>query len=343
MRYKLLGRSGLRVSELCLGTMTFGENWGWGASKDESRKIFETFVEAGGNFIDTANNYTDGTSEQFVGESIAADRQRFVVATKYSLSTRKEDPNAGGNHRKNMMQSVEASLRRLRTDYIDLYWMHMRDILTPIDEVMRALDDLVHAGKVLYVGISDSPAWVAAQANTLADLRGWSPFMGLQIPYNLLSRDPERDLLPMARAFDLAVLAWAPIAGGQLTGKYTRQSSEPKRYESASQSEQKLATIEAVASIASEIGRSPAQVAINWLRQRQQGNVIIPIIGARSAAQMSENLDCLDFALTSEQIRRLDEVSAIKLGFPQDFLVDDEVIDLIYGKLLPLIDNHRVQ
>ena len=174
MRYKLLGHSGLRVAELCLGTMTFGEDWGWGASKEESRKIFDAYVEAGGNFIDTSINYTNGSAEKYVGEFIVSDRDRFVVATKFSLSTRKDDPNAGGNHRKNMMQAVEVSLKRLNTDHIDLYWMHMWDMVTPIEEVMHGLDDLVRAGKVLYVGISDTPAWLVAQANTLASMRGWS-------------------------------------------------------------------------------------------------------------------------------------------------------------------------
>lgn len=180
MRYKLLGRSGLRVSELCLGAMTFGQDWGWGASKDEARHIFDAFVESGGNFIDTANYYTNGTSERFLGEMIRSERDRFVVATKYTLGMRERDPNASGNHRKNLAQSLEASLERLGTDYIDLYWVHAWDSLTPIDEVMRALDDQVRAGKVLYVGISDVPAWIVSQANTMAELRGWSPFAGLR-------------------------------------------------------------------------------------------------------------------------------------------------------------------
>jgi aryl-alcohol dehydrogenase-like predicted oxidoreductase len=225
MRYKLLGKSGLRVSELCLGTMTFGEVWGWGASQSESHKIFDGFVEAGGNFLDTANNYTDGTSERYVGECIASDREHFVVATKYTLSMRKDDPNASGNQRKNMVQALEASLKRLNTNYIDLYWVHAWDFLTPVEEVMRGLDDLVRAGKVLYVGISDTPAWVVAQANTLAVWRGWTPFVGVQIEYSLLQREPERDLLPMAQAFDLAVLAWSPLAGGLLSGKYQAQQA----------------------------------------------------------------------------------------------------------------------
>jgi aryl-alcohol dehydrogenase-like predicted oxidoreductase len=200
MRYKLLGKSGLRVSELALGTMTFGEEWGWGASKEESRHIFEAYVAAGGNFIDTANRYTEGTSEKFVGEFVAPERDKFVVATKYTLFMRRNDPNAAGNQRKNMVQSLEASLKRLGTDYVDLYWVHAWDFMTPVEEVLRALDDMVRAGKILYVGISDTPAWVVSQANMLAELRGWTRFVGLQLPYSLIERTPERELLPMACA-----------------------------------------------------------------------------------------------------------------------------------------------
>lgn len=339
MRYKLLGHSGLRVSEICLGTMTFGEVWGWGASQAESRSIFDCFVEQGGNFIDTANNYTDGTSEQYVGDCIAADRPHFVVATKYTLSTRKDDPNAGGNHRKNMVQALEASLKRLRTDYIDLYWLHMWDGMTPVEEVMRALNDLVRAGKVLYVGISDTPAWVVSQANTLAELRGWSRFVGLQVPYSVNGRDVERDLLPMARAFDMAVLAWAPMSGGVLTGKYQTPDETPRRYGDEPVSEYTRACIETIRQIAAELERTPAQVAINWVRQQQNRALIIPIVGARTAAQMRENLACLEFTLTDGHLQRLDEVSKIKPGFPHSFLADDEVKELIYGSTLPLIDR----
>ena len=219
MRYKLFGRSGLRVSELALGTMTFGEAWGWGASKEESRLMFDAYAEAGGNFIDTANRYTDGTAETFVGDFIAADRDHFVVATKYTLWDRRNDPSFSGNHRKNMMRSLEASLRRLQTDHVDLLWVHAWDFTTPVDEVMRGLDDLVAAGKVHYVGVSDTPAWIVAQANTLAELRGWSRFVGLQIRYSLADRAAERDLLPMARAFDLEVTPWSILGARVLTGK----------------------------------------------------------------------------------------------------------------------------
>jgi aryl-alcohol dehydrogenase-like predicted oxidoreductase len=321
--------------------MTFGEVWGWGASKEESRSIFECFVEQGGNFIDTANNYTDGISEQYVGEFIASDRDHFVVATKYSLSTRKDDPNGGGNHRKNMVQALEASLKRLRSDSIDLYWLHMWDFLTPVEEIMRALDDLVRAGKVLYIGISDTPAWIVSQANTLAELRGWSRFIGLQVPYALNSREVERDLLPMARAFDMAVLAWAPLSGGELTGKYQKPDETPRRYGDEPLSEYTRACAQAVMQLAEEIGRTPAQIAINWVRQQQARALTIPIVGARTAAQMRENLGCLEFGLTTDHLQRLDEVSKIKPGFPHSFLTSDEVKMLIYGNTLPLIDLHR--
>ncbi|NEQ41509.1 MAG: aldo/keto reductase, partial [Okeania sp. SIO3I5] len=217
MQYKLLGKSGLRVSELCLGTMTFGDDWGWGSSQQESKTIYDSFREAGANFIDTANVYTNGTSEKFLGEFIASERDAVVLATKYTNGLGDKNPNGGGNQRKNMVQSVEASLKRLNTDYIDLLWLHIWDFMTPAEEVMRAFDDLVRAGKVLYIGISDAPAWVVAQCNTLAELRGWTQFVGLQIEYSLIQRTPERELLPMSRTFDIGVTAWSPLAGGWLS------------------------------------------------------------------------------------------------------------------------------
>src|SRR4029079_13450541 len=220
MKYRLLGKSGLRVSEVALGTMTFGEEWGWGAAKDEARKVYDTYREAGGNFIDTANVYTNGSSERFVGEFIKDHRQSIVLATKYSNAAPGNDPNAAGNHRRSIRQAVDASLSRLQTDYIDLYWVHIWDQMTPVEEVMRGLDDLVRAGKVVYVGISDAPAWWIAQANTLASLRGWSPFIAMQIEYSLIERTVERELIPMAKALNLGVTAWSPLSGGVLTGKY---------------------------------------------------------------------------------------------------------------------------
>ena len=226
MRYRLLGKSGLRVSELCLGTMTFGEEWGWGSSKDESRNILDAFFEAEGNFIDTANVYTGGTSETLLGEFLKGNRDRVVLATKYTNAMPGTDPNAGGNQRKNMMHAVEASLKRLQTDYIDLYWLHIWDRITPLDEVMRAFDDLVRQGKIIHAGVSDMAAWAVARANTLAELRGWTPFVGLQIEYSLIERTVERELIPMADALGIGVTAWSPLAGGVLTGKYTQGKAE---------------------------------------------------------------------------------------------------------------------
>src|SRR6202045_4113830 len=220
MNYRLLGKSGLRVSEASLGTMTFGDEWGWGSPKAEAQKIYKTYREAGGNFIDTANFYTGGTSEKFLGEFMQGHRESVVLATKYSNAAPGNDPNAAGNHRKSMMQAVEASLKRLQTDYIDLYWVHIWDGITPVGEVMRGLDDLVRQGKILHAGISDAPAWWVAQANTLAQIRGWTQFIGLQFEYSLIERTVERELIPMAKALNVGVVAWSPLAGGVLTGKY---------------------------------------------------------------------------------------------------------------------------
>ncbi len=339
MRYKLLGRSGLRVSELALGTMTFGQDWGWGCSQDEAKAMFDAFAEAGGNFIDTANRYTNGTSEQYVGEFIAADRDHWVVATKYSLFDRHGDPSFSGNHRKNMVRSLESSLRRLQTDHIDLFWVHAWDFLTPVDEIMRGLDDLVRAGKVLYVGISDTPAWIISQANTLADLRGWTPFVALQIRYSLADRAAERDLLPMARAFDLAVTPWSILGAGVLTGKYSGGGDVKGRATRWRKSERDLAIGDVVVEVANELGRSPSQVAINWVRQ--QPGLLIPLLGASSLDQLQDNLAALDFTLGPEQIDRLERASKIDLGFPHDFLSGDEVRNLVTGGTFHRVDNHR--
>jgi aryl-alcohol dehydrogenase-like predicted oxidoreductase len=344
MKYRLLGRSGLRVSEVCLGTMTFGQEWGWGSSDADSRHVFDTYVNAGGNFLDTANRYTEGTSEKLVGQFIKGDRERFVVATKYSLFTKKGDPNASGNQRKNMVQAVEASLQRLGTDYIDLYYLHAWDGFTPVDEVMRAFDDLVTAGKIIYAGISDTPAWIVSQANTLADLRGWTPFIGLQIEYSLIQRTVERDLIPMARAFDLAVLAWGPLAGGLLSGKYTSTSGEHTaagdvrlKEGSLRLTDRNLAIAAEVSRVAKVTGHTPSQIAVAWVMQRQ--GTIIPIIGARRASQLEETLNAVEISLAPEHLARLDAVSAIDLGFPHEWHSYDYVRDLIYGGTFPLIKD----
>lgn len=341
MRYKLLGRSGLRVSEAALGTMTFGEEWGWGASKEESRRMFDAYAEAGGNFVDTANRYTEGTSERLVGDFIAADREHFVLATKYSLFMRKGDPNFSGNHRKNMVQSLEASLKRLRTDYVDLFWMHAWDVITPIEEVMRGLDDLVRQGKVLYVGISDTPAWVVSRANMLADLRGWTPFVALQLRYSLIDRTAERELLPMAQALDLAVTPWSVLGAGTLSGKYAKghRPESGRAKDGAAKNERNLAIADLLSDVAREAGCTSSQAAIAWVRQ--QPGVIIPIVGARSADQLRDNLGALTVTLSDSQLARLEEATKIDPGFPNDFLFSDGVRELVYGGTAPLIDFHR--
>lgn len=336
MKYRVLGRSGLKVSQVCLGTMTFGEEWGFGASKEESRKQFEVFATEGGNFIDTANVYTRGTSESFVGEFVKGDRDRFVVATKYSIATRFDDINAWGNSRKNLVQSVDASLQRLGLDRIDLYWVHVADFITPADELMRALDDVVRAGKVIYVGVSDTPAWQVAQANTLAELRGWSRFVGLQIEYSLIERTPERDLLPMADALGLSVTPWGPIGGGVLSGKYSVGWETPDSKRVAANrhrfSERNMRIAGEVKAVANELGRSSAQVAIAWAMGRGAHGTI-PIVGARTAAQLEDSLGAVDTVLTPEMLVRLDAVSKIDLGFPHDFLARPSMERTLRGDL----------
>ena len=336
MRYRLLGKSGLRVSEICLGTMTFGEDWGWGSSKDEAHKIYDAFREAGGNFIDTANVYTKSTSEKFVGEFMKPHRGEIVLATKYTNALPGKDPNAGGNQRKNMMQAIEASLKRLDTDYVDLYWLHIWDQITPVDEVMRGFDDLVRAGKVLYAGISDAPAWWISQANTLADLRGWTRFVALQIEYSLIERTVERELTPMAKALGLTITAWSPLAGGVLSGKYqggtqakdSRYSSDMMKAFQAS-GERTEIIVAAVKQVAQQTGRSAAQVSIAWLLHRDQP--IIPIIGTRKISQLNNNLAALDVKLNSDQLGLLNQASAIPLGFPHEFYSLEMVRGLVYG------------
>src|SRR3982074_2569391 len=336
MKYKLLGKSGLRVSEAALGTMTFGEDWGWGAPKAEAQKVYDTYREAGGNFIDTANVYTNGTSERFVGEFIKSHRENVVLATKFSLAVPGNDPNASGNHRKSMMHAVEASLKRLQTEYIDLYWVHMWDGITPVEELMRGLDDLVREGKVLYVGISDAPAWWIAQANTLAELRGWTQFTGLQIEYNLIDRVVERELVPMAKALNLGVLAWSPLARGVLTGKYHgegkadggRLSIEGMK-DFLPEDQRAAPIISAVKSVSAQTGRSMAQVALAWLRH--QTVPVIPIIGARKVSQLQDNLGSLDLVLSAEQLQSLDGASRIELGFPQSAYERESTRAVRYG------------
>lgn len=286
MRYRVLGRSGIKVSELALGTMTFGEDFGWGASKETSQRIFDLYADAGGNLIDTANVYTKGTSEEFVGEFLSGRRDRFVLATKFTNQTDAGDANTAGNSRKTLVGALDASLKRLRTDYIDLYWVHARDVLSPVSELMRALDDQVRAGKILAVGVSDWSAWEIAQANTIADLRGWSAFVATQLRYNLLDRSPERELLPMAEAFELPVFAWGPLAEGRLTGKYLRGESG-RLSNDAGYNFSRVGSddiVREVVAIAEEGGWSPAQVAIAWVRQRPEHSFRWSPLGPRSSS-----------------------------------------------------------
>ena len=322
MRYTLLGGTGLRVFELFLGAMTFGEQGGVGAPPPECARILDAYADAGGNVIDTAINYRGGASEEILGELLQGRRDRFVLSTKYTVTRDAGDPNAAGNHRKNLRLSLETSLRRLRTDYIDIYWVHMWDAGTPADETMRALDNQVRAGKILYTGISDAPAWVISRANTLAAWHGWTAFAGVQAPYSLLRRDIERELLPMAETLGLTLAAWSPLADGILSGKYARQGAagQPSRMDSANLTDHQHEVAALVGKIAAELGVTPAQVAIAWTRARSP--VIHPIIGARRHGQLLDNLGAVGLDLPADALARLDAATQIDLGFPATFIRD---------------------
>ena len=329
--YRLLGRSGLRVSPLCLGAMTFGvETGAWGSSEAEAATMLDTYLERGGNFIDTADFYGGmGGSERLLGKLLGKRRERAIISTKYSLTTRPGDPNASGNHRRNMVRSVEDSLRRLGTDWIDLLYLHMWDFRTPVDEILRAFDDLVRAGKVLYTGLSDVPAWQASRMQAIADLRGWTPFCALQISYSLIERTVEREMIPMAREMGMGVCPWSPLGGGVLSGKYTRADLAPPQpgstYDRKTMnaatgrlSERNIAIAEVVAQIAAEIGASPAQVALAWTLANPA--VSAPVLGARTPAQLEDNLGALDLTLDESHLQRLDTASAVPAVFPMDVL-----------------------
>ena len=330
MNYRLLGHSGLRVSDMSLGTMTFGTTTGWGVDEATARELYDTYREAGGNYLDTANQYAQGESERIVGDLVRGHREEVVIATKYTNSApRNGDANAGGNQRKNMMQSIEQSLRRLGTDYVDLYVVHAWDLLTPAAEVMRGLDDLVRVGKVLHVGISNCPAWVVAKSNTLAELRGWTPFVGLQIEYSLAARTAEAELLPMAADLGLSILAWSPLKNGLLTGKYAAGAGAGSRLSTEvwnsstlawtdPQGEASGAAIAELLALAAELEVSPARLALAWLRHRPVH--VVPILGATSAAQLRENLAAVDIELTSDQVARLDAASEVPLPYPHHYL-----------------------
>lgn len=339
--YRLLGRSGLRVSPISLGTMTFGEDWGWGAGESEARRIFDLYVDRGGNFIDTAVNYTNGGSERLVGQFIKEKRERIVLATKFTMARDAGNPNSGGNHRLNMVRSVEQSLRQLETDRIDLLHLHAWDMTTQPDEVMRALDDLVRSGKVQYLGICNTPAWRVAQMQMLADLRGWSPLAALQIEYSLVERTVEHELLPMAAELGLGVLPWSPLGGGVLTGKYTKADVDPLGEtnvaatrkgiiaSSGHLNERAIGIAEVVCAVADEIGAMPSQVALAWTLANPV--VVSPILGARTLAQAEDNLGALDVVLSREQLVRLDDASAPSPIFPARFVGRPMVQQLIFG------------
>lgn len=324
MKYKLFGRTGLKVSELCLGTMGFGTENGWGADKETSFAIMDAYANAGGNFIDTANIYKLGTSEKIIGEYISTrDRDYWVIATKYSLKDNETNPNASGNNRKNMMRSVEESLKRLQTDFIDVLYLHIWDDLTPIDEVLRGLDDLIKQGKVVYAAISDTPAWIVSKGNTMAELLGWSQFAALQVEYSLLQRTPERDLMPMAKHYGMTLTPWAPLAGGALTGKYLKGDTGRVKENSNRRNENSVRITKEVMAIAEKYNVPASHVALKWTMQ--QALSVIPIVGATKADQLQENIEACDLLLSADDMQRLDEVSKINLGFPGEFFKEDAV------------------
>lgn len=341
--YRLLGRSGLRISPLCLGAMTFGVSGAWGSPDDEAARMVDLFIERGGNFFDTANFYgAGGGSETVLGKILKGRRPRQVIATKYSLTTSWGDPNASGNHRKNMVQSVEDSLRRLQTDYIDLLYLHMWDFRTPVEEILRGFDDLVRAGKIVYAGLSDIPAWQASRMQTIADLRGWAPSIALQIQYNLTERTVERELFPMGQEMGMGIVPWAPLASGILTGKYSREDLHAKPPEGAAgvdtRKDMNLVTgkltartldiADAVKDVAKELGRTPAQVAVAWTLLNPA--VSSSIIGVRTLPQLEDNLGALDIDFSAEQIARLDEVSKVEKVFPFD-TIEGSSVPFMFG------------
>ena len=325
-QYATLGRSGLRVSPFCLGAMTFGDDWGWGSSVEDAEAILTTFIERGGNFIDTANAYTKGHSEKIIGDYVRqrhSRRDQLVIATKFFANLFPGDPNGGGASRKSIAAACDESLRRLQTDYIDLYWMHLWDRYTPIDETMRALDDLVTAGKVRYIGFSDTPAWKVAQAQMVASFRGWAPLIALQIEYSLIERSVEGELIPMAAELGLGVTPWSPLRAGVLTGKYTRgnvREAEPGRGArvTAYLNEQTFTLLDELQRVGEQVGAPQAAVALAWVQSKPE--VTATIIGARTMDQLEQNLAGLNVTLTAEDIKALDSVSEPTLNFPSGFL-----------------------
>ena len=329
--YSTLGRSGLRVSPLCLGTMTFGTEWGWGAEESVSRSLFDRYIEQGGNFIDTADGYTGGKSEELVGKFIADRglRDRVVLATKFTFNAEQGNPNAGGNGRKNIYRALQGSLRRLRSDYIDLYWLHAWDTVTPVEEVISTLNDLVREGRIRHYGFSDTPAWYVARAQTLAEKEGKERLIALQLEYSLVERNIEREHIPAAQELGLGICPWSPLASGFLTGKYKRQGNDGQgdgRLEKTRESqnptllrfnEKNWEILEALLEVSRQIGRSAAQVALNWVAS--QPGVTSTILGASKLNQLDDNLRSIEFSIPGELRRRLDDVSAPESMHPYVF------------------------
>jgi aryl-alcohol dehydrogenase-like predicted oxidoreductase len=330
MNYHLLGKTGLRVSPLALGTMTFGTDWGWGTSEDTARNIFNAYVETGGNFVDTADLYTNGTSETLVGKFIQERslRDKVVLATKYTFNAQPGNPNAGGNGRKNLYRAIEGSLKRLGTDYIDLFWVHAWDTLTPVEEVIQSLNTLVESGKVRYIGLSDCPAWYVSRAQTLAELRGWERVSALQLEYNLIERSIENEFVPMVQELGMGICVWSPLANGFLSGKYARGQMNEGRLKEAQgpgsdafkrivNREKNWEIVEVLKSVAKQIDRSPAQVALNWVAKRP--GVSATLIGATKIDQLQANLRAIDFDLPTELRQKLNQVSALEPATPYTF------------------------
>jgi aryl-alcohol dehydrogenase-like predicted oxidoreductase len=325
-QYVTLGRSGLRVSPLCLGAMTFGEEWRFGADEKVSRDMIDCYLDKGGNFIDTANSYTNGHSEEIIGRHLGQDRarrDRVVIATKFTSNLHPGDPNGGGGNRKSIISACEDSLRRLRTDYIDLYWQHWMDPFTPPEETMQTLDTLVRAGKVRYVGISDTPAWRVVEAQMTALCRGWVPLTALQIEYSLLERTVEAELLPMAQRMGLGVTPWGPLRSGVLSGKYSRTNTQPESPGRAvmvnpSLTEAAFRVLDVLVPLARSRNTTPARMALAWLVSRP--GVSTPIIGARTVAQLEENIAALELTLEPHDVAALDKVSEPAKPFPVNFL-----------------------
>lgn len=332
MRYRLLGRTGLAVSELWLGAMTFGEQWGWGASEATCGRVLDRYLEAGGNVVDTADWYTNGASEELLGRLLAGRRDSVVLSTKYSIAVAGH-ANGGGNHRRHLVDAIDASLGRLRTDRIDVLWVHFRDELTPIEETVRALDDQVRLGKVLYVAASDWRAWEVSYATALARLRDWSPFAAIQTQYNLLERTSERELIPMAAGLGLSVVAWSPLAKGLLSGKYLQDPNASGRVTTTGVAldPRTESVVREVVAIAEELGASASQVAIAWILARRPP--VIPIIGVTTEEQLADNLGALDLELPAECLQRLEAATAIEVGFPHDWLATPAARAVMYGEL----------